>query len=89
MRRVVLSLLSIVVALALGTGGCSRGPVEVASFPLNGDQDIIDRGAENVAFDREESADGGGSLRAEAARPAPCGCTSCPARAAWRDASSS
>jgi hypothetical protein len=69
MRRVVLSLLSIVVTLALGTGGCSRGPAEVASFPVNGDQDIIDRGAENVAFDREESADGGGSLRAEAGRP--------------------
>lgn len=73
MRRVVLSLLIIAVTSALGLGGCGRGPAEpvreVASFPVDGDQDIVDRGGENVAFDREESADGGGSLRAESARP--------------------
>ena len=69
MRRVVLSLLSIAVTAALTAGGCGRGPAEVASFPVDGDQDIVDRGGENVAFDREESADGGGSLRAESERP--------------------
>ncbi len=69
MRRVVLSLLSIAITAALAAGGCGRGPVEVASFPLDGDQDIVDRGGENVVFDREESSDGGGSLRAESERP--------------------
>lgn len=68
MRRTVLFLLSIAVTAALAAGGCGRGPAEVASFPVDGDQDILDRGGENVAFDREESADGGGSLRAESER---------------------
>jgi len=69
MRRVVWSVLIITVVAALAVGGCGRGPAEVASFPVDGDQDIVDRGGENVVFDREESADGGGSLRAESTRP--------------------
>lgn len=72
MRRVVrfARIFAALAALAaLAAGGCARGPVEVAAFPVDGDRDIVDRGGENVAFDREESADGGGSLRAEAVRP--------------------
>jgi len=69
MRRAVPVLLIGAMAAFLAVGGCGRGPVEVASFPVDGDQDIIDRGGENIAFDRQESADGGGSLRAESTRP--------------------
>lgn len=69
MRRVVLPVLMSVFLAVLAAGGCRRGPAEVAVFPVDSDEGIFDRGAENVTFDPEESADGGGSLRVESARP--------------------
>lgn len=70
MRGAFTGVLCVLLAAGLAAaGGCRRGPSTLAAFPVDSLEGIVDRGAENVAFDPEESSDGRGSLVFESFKP--------------------
>jgi hypothetical protein len=70
MRGAVSCLILVLFAGGLAAvGGCRRGPSTIAVFPVDSLEGVIDRGAEDVLFQPEESADGKGCLVFEAFKP--------------------